>query len=157
MKKFILSIFGVLVILGLFGAYVLHEIGSTDITDHFSSALSVEEARQLKCPIPLPDNAKNVRFGIAGAFGSYEYLVKFEAPVDVCRAHVLTVFSATSGPKPTLTALTEHPMPLSAPRTMFGKAPWFDIENISHGESAYWGDSIWIDDDRGIFYYQRMQ
>jgi hypothetical protein len=150
-------------------------IMSPRVTDHFTTPLTVEQARQQNCPIPLPDSAHNVQWGFAaGGLQALEILVRFEAPVDVCRAHVKTVFDAWTKhwfergaqgqrmnpwPPPPwmpLSSLTSKPAPED--HDMAGRATWFDVDDIAKGSTAGVvggsGPQIWIDEDRGIFYYK---
>jgi hypothetical protein len=133
--------------------YFFHELGKTGINDHFTTPTNVQQARKFGCPIPLPDSAKNIQFGTAGAFKSYEYLVRFEASPEECRAFIKeqAVYLNANGD---MTPIREAPQPEEA---MFGKTPWFDIQNIKRGEMMTKGNEIWIDDDRGVFYYRRLQ
>ncbi len=131
--------------------------------DHYKTPLTVEQARQLGCPIPLPDSARNIQFVVAsGGLVALEILVRFEAPVDVCKSHVQVAFDAWA--KQTQRPL--HPLPLvpldytppPEDKDMVGKAPWFDVDKIERGLKAGNGTGtsyetqFWIDDDRGIFY-----
>jgi len=148
---------------------------SDKVTDHYSIPLTVEQARQQDCPIPLPDSAHNVQWVFAaGGLQALEILVRFEAPVDVCRAHVQTVFDAWTkhwfergaqgqrmnpwppSPLMPLSSLTSKPAPED--HDMAGRATWFDVDHITKGSTAGVvggsGPQIWIDEDRGIFYYK---
>jgi hypothetical protein len=122
--------------------------------EHFQPPLTVEEARHLNCPIVLPDSAQNVQFEIvSGGIQAVEILVRFEAPVDVCKSHVQTVFNAMAGHtgRPLLVPLDHTPLPED--HDMVGRAPWFDVEKIRFGCEAQSNNTqFWIDMDRGIFY-----
>jgi len=145
------------------------------VTDHYSTPLTIDQARQQDCPIPLPDSAQHVQWVFAaGGLQALEILVRFEAPVDVCRAHVQTVFDAWSkhwqergaqgqpmnvGAPPLLPPLTTlRAIPAPEDNDMVGHATWFDVEQIKNGSTAgNNGEStpqVWIDEDRGIFYYK---
>jgi hypothetical protein len=138
-------------------------IMSPKVTDHFTSPLTVEEARRQGCPIPLPDSARHVQFvDAAGGLVALEILVRFEAPVDVCQNQVQTVFEAwarqnqRSVHRMPLIPLHETPKPED--HDMVGRARWFDVDKIERGLKAGDGtDSsyetqFWIDEDRGVFY-----
>jgi hypothetical protein len=143
-----------------FIALFFHMMGPNEI-DHFTKPLTVEQARQQDCPIPLPDTARNVQYVYAsGGLQALEILVRFEAPVEVCRAHVQTVADASARKnnwplhKLPLTSLKSRPQPED--HDMVGRAPWFDVEDIKNGSTAgtgaEWSPEFWIDEDRGVFY-----
>ena len=129
------------------------------VVDNYSKPLTVEQARQENCPIPLPDSARHVQFVYAsGGLQALEILVRFEAPVDVCRGHIAIVFGAN---QPAVLPLQLTPIkstPAPEDHDMVGRATWFDVERIKNGTSTGpagdWEPQIWIDEDRGIFYYK---
>ena len=128
-------------------------------TDHFEKPLTVQEARQSNCPIPLPDEAHNVQFATTtGGMVAYEALVRFEAQVAVCKKQAQVVFDdwsqrmgKSSAPLP-FRPLTRGPTPED--HDMLGRATWFDVERIDHGLSSDDANNlrVWIDEDRGVFY-----
>ena len=131
-------------------------------THHEDVPLTVTRARELGCPIPLPDSARNVQFAYYHHWIEFEMDVRFEASPEICKEHVKTVIEANAKnykwlPHPTdLIPVTSMP-PINN-HDGLGVIPWFDIDNITHGvgrsgQGSYDPD-IWIDDDRGIFYYR---
>jgi hypothetical protein len=151
----------VVVAVGL-GALFFYMMSGQEI-DHAKTPLTVQQARQQGCPIPLPDSARNVQFVYAsGGLQALEILVRFEAPVDVCQKQVQTVFDAWA--KQTQRSL--HPLPLvplvyppePEDHDMVGRASWFDVEKIERGlkagdgSDASYDTQFWVDEGRGLFY-----
>ena len=133
------------------------------VVDHYTTPLTVEQARQQDCPIPLPDNARNVQFVVAsGGMQALEILVRFEAPVDICKSHVQIAFDAwakqTQRPLHPLSLVPLNYTPPPEDKDMVGKAPWFDVDKIGRGLKAGNGNDssydtqFWIDEERGVFY-----
>ena len=152
--------FAVIICGGLDAAFFY--LMSPRVVDHYTSALTVDQARQQDCPIPLPDSARKVQFVVAsGGLQALEILVRFEAPVDVCKSHVQTVFEANARkmgfPLHALPLVPLDHTPSPEAGDMVGQAPWFDIDKIEHGIKAGNGTAsfepqFWIDADRGVFY-----
>ena len=145
---------GVAIVFGLLTAIFFYEM-RTVITYHSDPPLTVTEARQLHCPIPLPDSAKNIQFAYAcGGLQAFEILVRFEALPPVCRAHFQALTNSSPANLRPINSVSSR-----AVTDMFnaGKTSWFDIQNIVHGETKdntpYDNKHFWIDDDRGVFYY----
>jgi len=134
---------------------------SPHVDEHFKTPLTVEQARQFDCPIPLPDSAHNIRFAHAyGGVGAFEILVRFEAPVDVCRSHVQTVVDAWNRQdnmpsSPVKLSPITLPLRIDGPDILLRSTAWFDKEKIIHGETDSDGNrnpAFWIDTDRSVFY-----
>jgi len=113
------------------------------------------------CPIPLPASARNIQYRSFIFFQAYEDSVRSEAPVADCLAHADRVFKywreryrsdlyQEPGPLQPIDQPPQHPH-LSA------EIPWFDVENIRNGMNAGcrhpMQPTVWIDLDRGVFYY----
>jgi len=115
------------------------------------------------CPIPLPPTAHSIQFYERSQFNFFSEFVRFEAPVDDCIEHVQSVRAAWGkevdylrdrfGP---LRSLAEPP----PARTIAQErgVTWFDPQNIREGLAAGGGGSgipmIWVDTERGVFYYE---
>jgi len=149
------------IVCGALDAAFISMMGPREV-DRYATPLTVEQARQEDCPIPLPDSARKVQFVVAsGGLQALEILVRFEAPVEVCKSHVQTVFEMNDLHKgfPRLDRLLV-PLDRTPPPEvgdMVGKAPWFDIDKIAHGLKAGNGSvsyepQFWVDEDRGAFY-----
>lgn len=155
---------------------VIHTVNDpTDANTTWRSVQPLSHAEAVKagrCPIPLPQDAAEIQYVDFCGYGGFSRCVRFEAPVETCRAHAATV----------LTAFNQHlkaehidagavvsPIPFnkSTAESVAGfireqehkaaRVDWFDADSILHGEM--WGDHdshmplILIDTDRGVFYY----
>jgi hypothetical protein len=127
--------------------------------------VSVVQARA--CPIALPVTARNIQYRKYRHWVAFKDCVRFEAPVEDCIAHTRRVV----GPG----ALKPYPdSPAWMPAGKDGKpdaelqaiwlasqapryAPWFDLASTKRGLTGGEGGSsqaqVWIDLDRGVFYY----
>lgn len=123
--------------------------------------LALEEARS-KCPISLPDEAKNIQYAYYSDVTVHQSFVRFEIPYEIGVAHVEAVFREHARrmkwpfESPAEGAITKPPQ-LSltpAPELRIG---WFDIESIRHGktygELNSWQPQVWIDTDRNLFFF----
>jgi len=134
-----------------------------------NAPVSVEEARKLGCPILLPDSARNVQFAWYDQWVISQTYVRFEADPAVCHAHAKTlvednvkrVADIPVSNQTDLTSLTSAPQnSLLQPGRLnpLGSLPWFNIQDIKHGSFRHgivsYDPDIWIDDDKGIFYYR---
>lgn len=127
--------------------------------------MSREEAVKSGFAFPFPEAAKNIQFATYSFGFAYEWLVKFEAPVSVCEQHVAEVlkqheirWKSTGMPKQEalLTEEIDH-----VEYTEFGTlkpTPWFDpgsIKKCLHvGRPGCSTPEIWIDREKGVFYYR---
>lgn len=123
------------------------------------------EQAQKECPIPLPANAKNISYGHWSCGIGFEDYLRFEAPPETCLAHIAVVLEACSPkehiasqpslPKPNKIASPPQPVRSSSREFDVG---WFDIQNIRNGVTAGRGFSsdpqVWVDTNRGVFYYR---
>ena len=125
-----------------------------------SGPVSLDRAQD--CPIPLPPSARNIQFYKWYPFNFFIEFVRFEAPVEDCMGHVETVLAVW---RKDFDYLSDLPKPVSdleePPRLhAFAKergVAWFDPHSIRKGVSASGGGSgvpmIWVDTERGVFYY----
>lgn len=124
----------------------------------------VSFSQAIACPIPLLASAKNIQYHKSRHAVAYKDCVRFEAPVADCLAHARTAASFDPAklakfPAPDPSMSAEQREFQSAQISSQGQsfAPWFDlgaIRNGLHGGEAGPGQAqIWIDLDRGIFYY----
>jgi hypothetical protein len=123
-------------------------------------SMTVDYARQIGCPIPLPDSAHNVRFVSYNRWNKYEAYIRFEADPEVCRDHVKTVVE-DNVQQHSFASKDTKLVPISAqpevvPGSRLGHLRWFKINEIVDGfmrkSATSYDPDIWIDDDRGIFY-----
>lgn len=132
-----------------------------DFAHALSEPISLEVARQ-ELGIPLPENATNILYAQYAQWIAYEFMLKFEAPLDVCKSHALLLIERhnTNAPDRLVPAglrkLKETPaaIPPSPPLNV----TWFDVHKIKKGfVGGAFGShqpTIWIDADRGILYYR---
>jgi len=109
-------------------------------------------------PFALPESAHDVEYSIeAGGLQYYACFVRFVAPSADCRAAAEAIFADRaktyqnsvvpkfgSASHPSQAELQQYP-------------GWFRVDQITNGvetdAGGNWGPHIWIDEDRGIFYY----
>lgn len=126
--------------------------------------MSIGEARAKLSgySLPLPDEARSIRYASWGMGVGYEDCLRFEAPPEVCKAYAeQTLRDPTWGQwkdKPcTLREIRQPPDPV---RLSELKITWFDIHHINRGlttvgERPYMAE-VWVDLDRGVFYLLRQ-
>jgi hypothetical protein len=126
-----------------------------------SQPVSLDQAEG--CPIPLPPTARNIQFYKWWQFNFFREFVRFEAPVADCIKHIASVrvawgneFDYLRNDFEPVHNLEKPPMPscLAHERGV----TWFDPQNIRKGLTAGGGGSgiptIWVDTERGVFYYE---
>ena len=112
-----------------------------------------------KTGLPLPSSAKNIQYVSYACFQDFESYVRFEAPPADCYTTAQVIFDQHMKANPKFVVPefrpVSHPSPMRSARL---KTAWFDTENIAKGSAAgersSWQPQIWIDDERGIFYYK---
>lgn len=121
--------------------------------------MSLEEARE-ELTVPLPDGAAEIQYACHAYGMVYDFMLKFRAPVEVCKAHALLLLAQHNARVPEravpagLRPLTRSPDPETPlpPITV----TWWDIHNIKSGFTGGARGNhqpmIWIDADRGLFY-----
>jgi len=150
---------GILVALAILGLVSYSLVFSETVVQ--DQPLTVERARQIGCPIPLPETATNVRFAIYRHWGEHDVYVKFKDDSTVCRNWADTAVSAYAtenhekAPKVELQRVTTAP----ATPSWGGVGPlrWFNIERIVDGATWSGGHdepTIWVDDDHDLFFYR---
>jgi len=147
------SAVGKIITVLIIGAFVLfcwsvffpHRYESTEV-------LSGEEAVN-RSPIALPDAASNVRVATYTHWVAYSQYVRFEAPTPVCLAHA----KAMTGQEPPAPKALDEDERRCFHLYFADGLPWFDTAHIRNGVVLGGGPSVpkvWVDTDRGIFYYQ---
>lgn len=99
---------------------------------------------------PLPDEAVNIQLASYREWIAAEDYLQFEAPVEVCLEHAAKLF-------PNL-QLAAEPIPeyfLPFPKNShFQDLSWFDLGKAGSVLSVSQGNkTIFIDQERGVFYY----
>ena len=134
-----------------------------DYVKRYDKPLSYAQAIMEKdIDFPLPPSSRNIYHGMYADWQAYTRLVRIEAPQEDCLKHIDAVIAwndkkhqrTSSYPR----IQVAYVAPVGAGR--LERASWFDPEKITRG--IYTGDGsshkpqIWIDLDRGIFYFQEM-
>ena len=109
---------------------------------------------------PLPPSSHNINYAMYADWQAYQRFVRFEAPVEDCIRHIDAVIAwhnkmnkrTSSYPRAEVTSVR----PCGGDKTM-GPTPWFDVDRIKRGlymgEDSSHTPQIWVDRDRGVFYY----
>ena len=127
------------------------------------SPLTLEQARK-DLRFPLPDEASTIYYAHYRQWIAYDFIVKFNAPVELCKSHALVLIEKYNENEENIDRhisldfedITEPPYktPIGDPLNI----DWFDIHHIKNGlfigSYGPMQPSIWIDTDRNIFYYR---
>jgi hypothetical protein len=109
---------------------------------------------------PFPESAHNIYYGIYGEWQAYTMIVRFDAPVQDCLKHIDTVLAwddktygrTSSYPRVTVTNVERVDAGFLTPTS------WFTPDKITHGVHVGKGGGhvpqIWVDSDRGTFYFR---
>ena len=105
----------------------------------------------------------NIRVARFSQWTAYEIFVRFEAPKADCVAFAERIIAAHdrehARSAPVAFAEFEGPVERSVASTPHLETEWFDIQAIRHGVVGGSGPShspkVWIDTDRGVFYYKQ--
>jgi len=113
--------------------------------------------------IPLPAGATNISYASWSMGAGFEEYLRFEAPPQTCLAHAPVVLARApatgtapaSGPAPSLAPIATPPSPVHSSNL---DVSWFDVQNIREGVTSGGGGShvpvVWVDANRGVFYYR---
>lgn len=121
----------------------------------------LEVARQ-ELDIPLPDGATNILYAQYAQWIAYDVMLKFEAPVEVCKSHARVLLQRHNTNMPERLVPVDL-RPIDAPPDPVPPEPplnvaWFDIHTITNGfvGGAFGSHQpmIWVDAGRGILYYR---
>jgi hypothetical protein len=131
---------------------------------------TVEQARQrLARVLPLPDSAKKVQYALYYEWIAVTELVRFEAPVEDCCAIAKQIVDQHNakqprgswqmpGLRPIVPDGQDRDRPTRVSDMPELSAPWFAPDTIRKGLVAGANGShtpaMWIDSERGVFYYQ---
>ncbi len=134
---------------------------SPEYTKRYNEPLTYAEAQKKRdIDFPLPQSSRNIYYGMYADWQAYTLLVRFEAPVEDCLKHIKTVLDwhnamhkrSSTYPSVEVTSVEDPGTGWLAP------APWFTPETITRGvytgESSSHAPQIWVDLDRGIFYFK---
>lgn len=114
------------------------------------------------CPIALPPTASEIQYALYGDWQIADQHVKFRAPVKDCIDNARLVLAENKKHHPQRHSDFDQDLelvtkPVSPTSIFFRRLPWFDTVTITKGGSLG-GDGdmqphIWLDTERGIFYY----
>lgn len=137
-----------------------------DYVKRYDKPLTYAQAiKEKDMDFPLPASSRNIYYGMYADWQAYTRLVRFEAPVEDCLKHIDTVIAwndkiygrTSSYPRVPVTHVD------SVGAAWLDKTEWFDPEKLKRG--IYVGESsghtpeshtpeIWVDLDRGVFYFK---
>jgi len=158
MKRTLLISTGVLVVLL---CLVLYRCSQPDYLKRYDKPLTYAQAlKESDIDFPLPASSSNIYYGMYADWQAYTSIVRFKAPVEDCISHIDKVIAwndstyrrKSSFPRTKVTQVDRQGAGWLDPAT------WFTPETITNG--LYVGDSashmpqIWIDLDKGIFYFK---
>jgi hypothetical protein len=119
-----------------------------------------QAAKEREIDFPLPASSHDIYYGMYADWQAYTLVVRFEAPVDDCIKHMATavawndkVYKRTSSyPRVSVTNVDYVNAGGLDP------VPWFTPHTITHGLFTGTNSShtpeIWVDLDKGIFYFK---
>jgi len=149
-----LTIITGLIVLSAWDTVVPYEY-QTEAPQSFSEACK-------RSPIELPASARDVQMASRSAWMMYVDYVRFEASSADCELHAKKMLPfAEAKPFPSASDSPEtlaFEFPPTFPTGRGGrKLDWFDVQNITNGvrfgEGGPGEAVIYVDRDRGIFYY----
>ncbi len=130
-------------------------------TQETATPVSREDAKG--CPIPLPPSAQNVQYQVFRQWIVYRELVRFDAPVQDCVNYIDQVYKhARSRFGAPAFEYSSIPQEMRVPdeylQFLRKRVPqWFDVWNIRKGLQTTAGGGycprVWIDTERGTFFY----
>jgi hypothetical protein len=126
-----------------------------------SAPLSLTAARtRPDCPISLPETATNIQYAVWSLWKASQTFVRFDAPISDCLEHADMIMQPYAQRAGVSVASTNVVGPLPAPFIVSPKdltVPWFDLPRFSAGVqfeiSDGRGPTVWVDTNRGCFYY----
>lgn len=154
-----------------------YQIGSDGVVDtryttYTTRPLRIDQMRAQVFPVKLPAEAKDIQFAEYGEWVAYQFYGSFSAPPDVCLAYAQAVLDDHNKSNPDRQMpglsqkLTTKSYPFGPSRTTraLGRLetplPWFNPEAIKDGVEGGGGVStptVWVDTERGIFYYEETR
>ena len=128
----------------------------------FDNPLTYSEAAKNKdINFPLPSSSHDIYYGQYANWQEYTKIVRFQAPIQDCISQIDVVITwnskgvnqTSSYPHITITNVEPPGADSLAP------ASWFTPETIKHGiyagQISSYAPQIWVDTDRGIFYFKQ--
>ncbi len=122
--------------------------------------MSRDEALKQGIQFPFPSTAQKIHVARYSFGFAFELLVRFEAPVSVCEQHVAEVLkwhdkSMPNQEKPSVEQVDHVDY---VENSMLKPTPWFNPGTLKRGlhvgEPGCSVPEIWIDQEKGIFYFR---
>jgi hypothetical protein len=120
-------------------------------------------------PAELPAEATNIRFAERSEWVAYIMFASFEAPPETCRAYATRVLDEynrqrrgttvpselwpVGKPPDNAVARLDFPAPPEMGKSEGLPVEWFRPENITSGFEGGDRPRVWVDMERGVFYY----
>jgi hypothetical protein len=155
--KITIAIFCTLIIAAIiFAVLVNYWFTHGETTIRYDKPMSYMDATNAGFDFPLPTSSHNVRFYYFADWQAYEFAVRFEAPVEDCVKQIPIVLAWDDK---TYNRTSSYPVinVTNVERQGEGHVTWFDTDKITNG--IYTGvdgshtPQIWIDRDKGVFYF----
>jgi len=144
------------------GCFILSACGPDCVKRYDKPLTYAQAAKEKDIDFPLPASSHHIYYAMYADWQAYTRIVRFQAPVDDCIKHMATavawddkIYSRTSS-YPRLTISSVAPVGTG----YLDPVPWFTPHSIVNG--LYTGakeshtPEIWVDLDRGIFYFMEM-
>lgn len=126
--------------------------------------IPLEQARE-ELKFPLPDEATDIYYAHYHQMISYMFVVKFSAPLEVCKSHAIEIIQSFNENNPDRQINLEF-LAITEPQVGDGdlgpllNVTWFDTHDIKNGlmigAMGAMQPMIWIDADRNILYYSMI-
>ncbi|MEO8614590.1 MAG: hypothetical protein ABI600_05565 [Luteolibacter sp.] len=149
------------VILGIAFCLLLYRCSQPDYVVRFDKPLTYEEAvKNPDVDFPLPATSSEIYYGMYADWQTYTRIVRFKAPVEDCISHIDSVikwdermYHRTSSYLRKKVSRVDH-----QGAGCLEPAKWFTPETITdglyEGKDSSHTPQIWVDLDRGIFYFK---
>lgn len=119
-----------------------------------------QATREKDITFPLPLSARNIYFGEAGAWQACTMIARFDAPAVDCIKHIDTVVACDNKNYNRTSSYARVSVTNIEPvdTGFIENASWFNPHRITRGihvgESGSHVPQIWVDLDRGTFYFR---
>lgn len=149
-----------MVVLVILSCLIAYRCSQPDYLKRYDDPLTYSQAmKETDIDFPLPTSSSEIYHGVYADWQAYTRIVRFTAPVEDCISHVDRVIEWNNG---------IHGRKSSLPRVEVSHvdrqgagwlepAGWFTPETITNGlyigDSTKSGPEMWIDLDKGIFYF----
>ncbi len=160
MKKTLFIVLGLIIVLSCLIFYKCSQPDQPDYLKRYDNPLTYSQAmKESDIDFPLPASSSDIYYGMYADWQAYTRIVRFTAPVEDCISHIDKVIEwsdSISGRKSSFPRIKVTHVDLQGAGWL-EPAAWFKPETITNG--LYVGDNashvpqMWIDLDKGIFYF----